>query len=492
MSVYSLHFARVMDLVAIERRLARAMLRDPSLLPPQWDAALRYAINLARIGWLRTPDGRDVPLADALNPFRRWLRDHLLEIFGDNLVPDPGRLQRLAPLVAIRTEIARQALLVRYANDFDAETLDREVCHKKLALVLGGGGGSGLAHLGMFSLLDRMGLVPDYLVGASMGALLGLLRALRTEYDPVATLLALPRRFDLTDIFRPFAGRTRYGFPGAFDMHLVPMATRTIRQILGTELPRFDALPIHLEIVATGVRSGIDVDQNRLERELTTAGQGGFTPWGLRDKVRIFLRVVRQLASNPRFLRQIVFNDEPGTQSMRVIDAVGFSCSVPGFLHFDLFDESPETARLLDGIFEEHGLFRLTDGGVVNNVPSRVAWESIQKGKLGGHRNAFIYALDAFAPVANRNAMFIPIQQLARPAVLANRPYSDYTRTLRTVPNPMNLAPGVKHLQRLVHNVGVELERDAPFIRRMMTPVPRFDAFREQLHLTGAVYAAAS
>ena len=80
-----------------------------------------------------------------------------------------------------------------------------------------------------------------------MGSLLGLLRALRRDYDPVATLLALPRKFDLRDIFKPFAGMSRFGFPGAFDMHLVPMASKTIQSILSQRVPRFSELAIPLD-----------------------------------------------------------------------------------------------------------------------------------------------------------------------------------------------------------------------------------------------------
>lgn len=491
MGIYSLHFARVSDLITVERRLIRAFNKNPTLLPKPYRALYRYAVNLAKIGWLRCPDGTDVSLADDLMAYRQWLRNHLMEIAPEGSQPSATDLIKLAPLVAVRIDTMRAALVVRYVNRFNAECLDREIRFKKMALVLGGGGGSGMAHLGMFSLLDEMGVIPDLIVGSSMGSLVGLLRALRRDYDGVATLLALPRKLDLGDIFKPFAGKTRFGFPGAFDMHLVPMASKTIRSILSQRIPTFDELPIRLEVVATGVRTGIDMDAARLEKELKRAGSAGFMPWDLRSKVRLFFKVVRQLASNPKFLTQVVFNDLPGTEKMRVIDAVGFSCSVPGLLHFDLFDEDPTTVKSFERVFEEQGLFRLTDGGIINNVPSRVAWESVQKGKLGS-RNALIFALDPFAPVPNSNAMFIPVQRLARPGVLANRPYSDFTHTLRHVPSPINFAPGFRHLQRLVKHVRKDLAEDALFIKRMLTPIPRYEQWISELHLEAGQYLAAS
>ncbi|MCK4857373.1 MAG: patatin-like phospholipase family protein [candidate division Zixibacteria bacterium] len=57
---------------------------------------------------------------------------------------------------------------------------------KKLGLALGGGGAAGLAHIGALRLLEQEGLVPDLIVGSSIGAAIGALYAL----DPDAERLA--------------------------------------------------------------------------------------------------------------------------------------------------------------------------------------------------------------------------------------------------------------------------------------------------------------
>lgn len=44
---------------------------------------------------------------------------------------------------------------------------------KKLALVLGGGAAKGYAHIGVLKELEKHGIVPDLIVGTSMGALVG-------------------------------------------------------------------------------------------------------------------------------------------------------------------------------------------------------------------------------------------------------------------------------------------------------------------------------
>lgn len=44
---------------------------------------------------------------------------------------------------------------------------------KKLALVLGGGAAKGYAHIGVLKILEKNGIIPDLVVGTSMGALIG-------------------------------------------------------------------------------------------------------------------------------------------------------------------------------------------------------------------------------------------------------------------------------------------------------------------------------
>ena len=43
----------------------------------------------------------------------------------------------------------------------------------KVALVLPGGGVKGMAHVGVIKVLDSLGIVPDIVVGTSMGAIVG-------------------------------------------------------------------------------------------------------------------------------------------------------------------------------------------------------------------------------------------------------------------------------------------------------------------------------
>ncbi|MEZ4413364.1 MAG: patatin-like phospholipase family protein [Gemmatimonadales bacterium] len=61
----------------------------------------------------------------------------------------------------------------------------------RTALVLSGGGAKGIAHLGVIAALDSLGVRPDYVVGTSMGAIIGALYAggaSSREADSLATL----------------------------------------------------------------------------------------------------------------------------------------------------------------------------------------------------------------------------------------------------------------------------------------------------------------
>jgi NTE family protein len=55
----------------------------------------------------------------------------------------------------------------------------------KLALVLGGGGARGLAHIGVIRKLGSMGIKPDIIVGTSMGAVIGGMYAQTLDIDLV-------------------------------------------------------------------------------------------------------------------------------------------------------------------------------------------------------------------------------------------------------------------------------------------------------------------
>ena len=466
------HFKRIKPLTNFERRIVRNAIRRPGSLPREGELLLRYATNLARLGRVRTPGNYDIDMSDPVDDFRGWFLERVAPHAVRGEV-DSAALLHILPEVRKRLTRARNRLVQHYAGRISADVLEREIGEKALVIVLGGGGGAGFAHMGAFSLLHDIGWTPNLIVGASMGSLMGLFRAIHKDWDPIATLLALPRRFDRNQIFQPFAGQLKYGFPGAFFLRLNQMSRLTLDMLIGRPQIRFEELEIPLEVLVTGVRLGmksalrdLPAAPGRLER---------ITGFNLRKRVRGIIQVLRTLVANPRFLRELVFGRDTASKPATVMDAVGFSCAVPGLFCYDLPpDVDRTTHELVHETVAQQGLWGLADGGVTNNVPSRVAFESVWEGTVGT-RNAFIYALDPFAPQVNSNVMFMPVQQIAALSAGGNQPYSDLYRAYQSPPSPLELVLSWNRARTIISASQTDLERDRAFLERIREPLPRFD-----------------
>ncbi len=66
--------------------------------------------------------------------------------------------------------------------------IDAQNNKPKVALVLSGGGAKGLAHIPTLQLLDSLGIVPDLIIGTSMGSIVGGLYAIGYSGDSIATI----------------------------------------------------------------------------------------------------------------------------------------------------------------------------------------------------------------------------------------------------------------------------------------------------------------
>lgn len=126
------------------------------------------------------------------------------------------------------------------------------------AFVLSGGASLGAAHVGMLQALQEAGVVPDLLVGTSVGAVNAAWVADRGDAAGLEALAEVWRGLRRSTIFplRPVTGLR--GFLGRGD-HLVPHTG--LRSVLERHLPferlEQSALPVH--VVATDVLSGDDV-----------------------------------------------------------------------------------------------------------------------------------------------------------------------------------------------------------------------------------------
>ena len=400
--------------------------------------------------------------------------ESIVPLIDEDHDADVETLRDMTPVLALRVDRTRNEVLDRHVNHFGPEHLDEELRNKQLVLVLGGGGGSGLVHLGTFAVLKEIGATPELIVGSSMGSIMGLLRALDRSYDPVQTALALPKKLSYDAVFRPFTGYSRFGFPGAFHMNLLRVAREIFQELLGSPVIRFSELAIPLEVVTCGIRRGYELDESEYEQAVDEE-PSSLSGADITRRLKLFFKAIRQLSRNPRFLSQVVFGKEPETRDFPVIEAVGFSCSVPGLLHYDIYHDDPQTIRPLETVFDRHQLLRLCDGGVINNVPSKVAWDSVQDGRIGS-RNSYIVASDVFAPIASgRNLIWIPIQQFARSSVVANRPYSDFHKTFKDTPNPLQvIINSYSRLKSIIEGAREECEDHIAQIELALETLPPY------------------
>lgn len=81
---------------------------------------------------------------------------------------------------------------------------------KKVAVVLGGGGAKGVAHIGVLKVLENAGMPVDYVVGTSMGAIVGGLYAM--GYD-AATIDRMVREQDWSMLLSDRIQRNSLTFP---------------------------------------------------------------------------------------------------------------------------------------------------------------------------------------------------------------------------------------------------------------------------------------
>ena len=192
----------------MENRLIRHQLAAPEVLSDEELRKLRYILNFARLADFEPgaagPGGSrgrgDVSVGAEIAPWRSRVADALYGPLREE--PDPITALRTAreALASLEPDQddQRRVLIVRHGNDFSPAELDSEVGYKKLVTVLGGGGGAGFVYIGGMLRLLEVGQVPDYMIGSSIGSILGSLvaRALPVpieEYIAWAKKGVLPR-----------------------------------------------------------------------------------------------------------------------------------------------------------------------------------------------------------------------------------------------------------------------------------------------------------
>jgi predicted acylesterase/phospholipase RssA len=460
--------ARVAPLEEAELALVRSVVSRPAWLAEPLEHGLRYALNLARLGLVRAPDGADVDLSGFLAPYREELAPLAQAILGREGGPDTSAVGRLAAPLAAQARAWRTRLLDRFGDRLPAAALDRECCEKALALVCGGGGGVAWTYLGAFDVLEQFGLTPRLIGGTSMGSALALLRARSLRWDG-AEVRSLVQGLSFRQVFRFLHSGSRYGLPAAMQLHL--------RAAVGTHLldargqsPTLAELPIPLVVACTGVRTGALPHEPEYYEHLLDVDEAEPRPHLLaRLAGEVFEAIGEFMVLRDRFARVYLGIDE-GTSAFDAVDAVGFSSSLPGVIHYDVLRDDQRMRALLDALFERRDLLRLVDGGLVDNLPARPVW-AMGHGGLAGTRNVFVLGLEGFAPKLTQ-PLWYGLEQLAAQNVGRSRPFVHHLRSFQRVLSPSDVIPDERALERAVQGGRTELLPDLPFVARMVRPFP--------------------
>lgn len=453
-----------------EVALVRGLIARPDRLPPRLEQVLRWALNLARAWVVETPDGA-IPVGAKLGRFRHRVRELVDVCLASPNPPDPARLGTLARSLVEAVDEARAGVLETFAGRLSPTHLDQEIRSKALVLALGGGGGCGYVHIGAFAALEDHGLRPSLIVGASMGAIIGLFRARQRAFREVR-LRAVTRQLSYKRMFRLLDAETRYAMPGAMRLHLRETLARFFRTESGDTM-RIKDLEVPFVSVVTGLEREAMRDVQRYEGMfLAQLRKGAFARLvHVKDLIQNVAALLQELLQTPGALSAVPLGHEPETQEFDVIDAVGFSAAVPAILQYDITREDPRMHALMRHTLDRYGVDVFADGGLVANVPARVAWEHVQTGHIGT-RNAFVLGLDCFAPQFGRNVLFLPLQRVAAQTVARDAPFAHVVHRYRKVLSATTLVPGPSALERAFQNGRGELETQARFLRKILEPLP--------------------
>jgi predicted acylesterase/phospholipase RssA len=445
----------------LEALLVRASMADPVGLPSDVADALRYVISFARLTDLRTAEGKDIELAERLARHRWWVIHQLRPpLVGD---PDVARLRVLLP--GLRSETLRIRAKLFQGGDVDPEDLEEEVCTRQLILSMGGGGGGGYGYVGVLQLLHRHGLQPQLIAGTSIGALIGMFRSRALPFDQSA-LIEAGKKLKWNTVFRVLEMNSKYGVPATLRLYLRHALSGMLQTPDGRHMT-FRDCPIPLLIVATGLTvEAFKHDMSYYEHFMDDAVRAGtvFRLSRLRRMAKL-IGVFQEFLSNPDSLREVVFGADEMTLDADVIDAAGFSAAIPGLIHYDVVRDDPQMQKLLDQLYSEHGITRLGEGGLVNNLPSRPALTSVLQGRIG-RRNPFLLAMDCFTPQPS-SLVWYPVQQFVQYNVRQNAPFSDFTYALGRRLPAMNVVPTVRQMGKAMNWSREEFAQHIPFVSRM-------------------------
>jgi predicted acylesterase/phospholipase RssA len=449
-----------------EIALARRLADEPNFLPTRELALLRHALRLAQLSSL---GGEADELVERIGS----LRLRLLQLLAPVLPTDPAQIdaarlvKRLPKVVRLVTDARRRILEAGLASE---PALDAALAAKRLALVLGGAAGSGYVFLGALAALERLGIRPAYLVGCSIGSLLGVIRGRRPGFA-LPELIEDLRRIRERGVFRFPDAPPRYGLRSALRLDL--------RGALGDLFLR-DGQPLRLgelaiptDTLTSGLGPGALSEPREsyartVDLEVRSAAALEKVPAAALARL---VGPLISLAMSRRVLVPLLLGADPATRRLAALDAAGFSAAIPGVLGYDVAHDDAESIRILDEVFRQHALAGLVDGALVSLVPARYAWEAIEAGRIGT-RHCSVLALDALAKARGANAALFPLLRVAAATADRDKAFWDLHVNFKNAPPFLALFPSAERLRKAAAQGEREFEETARVLPPLLAPVP--------------------
>lgn len=463
----------------MEKRLVRFAISAPDVLSDEQLRRLRYLLNFARLTTFEPgaagPNGTrgrgDVSVGDELATWRAQVADALHGPLREERDPATALTAAREVLTGLldRQDSERRVLAERHGNDFSQAELDAEVGYKKLVTVLGGGGGAGFVHIGGMQRLLEADEVPDYMVGSSMGSIIGAVMA-RVLPVPIEEYVAWAETVSYRAILGPEQLQRRHGLTGMFSLRFDRFAEALFSRADGERM-RLSDLDIPFDAVVAGVRrqpfAALPARFRHQQLAALRLRSIPFLPIGIGPQVAARMWQVAAFIDS-RVVQAIVVGGDDLTGALNVVDATSFSSAIPGVLHHETSD--PSMAPILDALLEANGVAALVDGGTASNVPVELAWKRVRDGRLGT-RNACYLAFDCFHPQwYPRHLWLVPITQAIQLQMVRNALYADHTVRFGPTPSPVNLAPSALTIERACEWGYRCVDKAVPVISALLQP----------------------
>jgi predicted acylesterase/phospholipase RssA len=453
-------------LCELEGLLVRYMVENPDWLAPKEEATLRWALSLARLTKVRLSNKFNtvIDLANFSDQYRANLWSSIASAFN-RLKLNPKVIEQQLRGIKALAKKERNDLVAVFGPALTLADLDKATRVRPLALVLGGGGGTGYVFVGAFHALEEAGMTPSIIAGTSMGAILGAYRA-RVEkfsFDGIDNMVA---KTSWTKIAQPFSGASRFGVPATFRLYLRDTIGHQFEE--DGEFLRLKDMKIPFRVCVAGLCGpGLAGDKDlekyaHLLDPQATAAQ-------IRVKNRSVINQILDFAHRP--LKAIYLGNDELTSEFDVLDAVGFSAAIPGVLHYDIFRDDPRMVSLVQTLLDREGVARLLDGGFVDNMPAKAALDAVDMGACEGF-DPFVLALDSFSPTLSRNWLFYPLMRFAMENSREGHALSHLSIRFKGVLSPVHFVPTVESFHQAVQNGHGEITPHLRYIRKMIGPIP--------------------